>query len=385
MKTLLPLAILLGCNDGGDEGDPCAAGPGTICTYAGTGIASLGEENVPAIESGLYLPQDLTFGPDGRAFVQDWNNHRLRAIDADGNVATVAGSGFLGDGPEGDAMIAMFNHPTNIAFDSHGDLILAAWHNSRIEKIDLDAGMLTFVAGTGARGYNKTDVDALTAILDLPSSVVVDEDDNIWFSDQANQQIRMVDAGGIIHDVGGQQRVDGYLGDGGPVSEAIFHASVGQAADPSNRLTLDGRTMYVADTANHVVRVLDLDSLEIDRFAGTPPDCDETGTKCIADNFGYDGDGGDALDAMLFGPTDVAVGPDHELYIADTGNHCVRVVTPDGVIDTFAGVCGEFGYDGDGASAKDALLNRPYGVALDADGNVYIGDTYNHVFRKVTR
>ncbi len=115
-----------------------------------------------------------------------------------------------------------------------------------------------------------------------------------------------------------------------------------------------------------------------------PPDCDATGTKCVADNFGYDGDGGDALDAMLFAPTDVAVGPDHEVYIADTGNHCVRVVK-DGVIETFAGTCGEFGYDGDGGDATAALLERPYGVALDADGNVYIGDTYNHVFRKVTR
>ena len=385
MKTILPLVLLVACNGEENEGDPCAAGPGTICTYAGTGTASLGKENVPAIESGLYLPQDLTFGPDGRAFLQDWNNHRVRAIDADGNIETVAGCGFLGDGPEGDAMIAMFNHPTNIAFDSNGDLILAAWHNSRIERIDLAASTLTFVAGTGARGYNKTDVDAKLAVLDLPSSVALDADDNIYFSDQANQQIRMVDTDGIIHDIGGQQRVDGYLGDGGPVADAMFHASVGQAADPSNRITLDGRTMYIADTANHLVRVLDLDTLVIDRFAGTPPECDETGTKCVADNFGYEGDGGDSLDAMLFGPTDVAVGPDHELYIADTGNHCVRVVTPDGVIDTFAGVCGEFGYDGDGGSAKDALLDRPYGVALDADGNVYIGDTYNHVFRKVTR
>jgi len=385
MKTILPLVLLAACNGDETEGDPCAAGPGTICTYAGTGVASLGKENVPATESGLYLPQDLTFGPDGRAYLEDWNNHRIRAIDADGNIVTVAGCGFLGDGPEGDAMLAMFNHPTNIAFDSNGDLILAAWHNSRIERVDLETNTLSFVAGTGSRGYNKTDVDAKLAILDLPSSVALDEDDNIWFSDQANQQIRMVDTDGIIHDVGGQQRVDGYLGDGGPVSEAMFHASVGQAADPSNRITLDGRTMYIADTANHLVRVLDLDTLVIDRFAGTPPECDKTGEKCVADNFGYEGDGGDSLDAMLFGPTDVAVGPDHELYIADTGNHCVRVVTPDGVIDTFAGRCGEFGYDGDGGSAKDALLDRPYGVALDADGNVYIGDTYNHVFRKVTR
>jgi DNA-binding beta-propeller fold protein YncE len=382
-SRLLPLALLVACGGGG-EGDPCAAGPGTICTFAGTGVAALGRENVPAIDSPLYLPQDLTFGPDGRAYLQDWNNHRIRAIDAEGIVETVAGSGFLGDGPEGDAMLAMFNHPTNIAFDSAGGLVLAAWHNSRIERIDLGTSTLSFVAGTGARGYNETDIDAKAAILDLPSSVVIDEDDNIWFSDQANQQIRMVGADGILRDVGGQQRVAGYLGDGGPVAEAMFHASVGQAADPSNRLALDGRTMYVADTGNHLVRVLDLDSLQIDRFAGTPPDCDETGTKCVADNYGSEGDGGDALAARLFGPTDVAVGPDHEVYIADTGNHCVRVVR-DGAIETFAGTCGEFGYDGDGGAATDALLERPYGVALDADGNVFIGDTYNNVFRKVTR
>jgi hypothetical protein len=380
---LFILVALVGCNR--EPSEECSEEPGTICAWAGTGTAALGKEDVEATKSHLYLPQDVTFADDGNGYLLDWNNHRIRKVDTDGMISTIAGSSMLGDGPEGPAMQALFNHPTNLAFDHDGNLIVSAWHNSRVEKIDLATGEMSYLAGTGARGYNKTNIDAKTAILDLPSSVQVDDVGNIWFSDQANQQIRMIDTDGIIHDVGGQQRVDGYLGDGGPVATAIFHASVGQAADPANRIALAGSLLYIADTSNHIVRVLDTDSMIVDCFAGTPPTCDETGTKCAADNFGATGDGGDALDATLYGPTDVAVGPDGEVYIADTSNSCVRVVDPDGVISTFAGTCGEPGYEGEGGAAQDALLQRPYGVSLDPDGNVYISDTYNNVIRKVFR
>jgi DNA-binding beta-propeller fold protein YncE len=127
--------------------------------------------------------------------------------------------------------------------------------------------------------------------------------------------------------------------------------------------------MYVADTGNHRVRVIDMATGMIDTFAGN-------GTAA------YAGDGGAAKDASLFGPTDLALGPDGELYVADTENSCVRVIE-DGVIATFAGTCTEPGFAGDGGAPTDALLSKPYGVSLDEVGNVYIADTYNHRFRVV--
>jgi len=383
MITLLS-TLVVGCSGKEPDTDPAdgCVDAGSICTVAGTGIAGLGAEGVDALDSHLYLPQDLTFGPDGLPYILDWNNHRIRRIGDDGTIQTIAGTGMLGDGPEGPMMTATFNHPTNIAFDSSGDLLLAAWHNSRVERLDLATGSLSFECGTGGRGYNGDEIDAKTAILDLPSGIVLDAQGRAWISDQANQLIRMVE-NGIIYDVAGGQRVIGYGGDGGPAESAIFHASVGQAADPALRIALSGSTLYIADTGNHMIRTLDIDTRMVSAFAGTAPVCDEAGTVCSSDNFGTGGDAGPALSAELYGPTDVAVGPGDEVYIADTSNHCVRVVGTDGVIDTFAGTCGVPGFDGDGGPANEALLQRPYGVTVDPDGMVWIADSLNHVLRRV--
>jgi DNA-binding beta-propeller fold protein YncE len=372
------LSLLLAC--GTPEEEPCPQTSGTICTFAGTRLAGLGDEDVPATESHLYLPQDLTFGPDGLPYLLDWNNHRIRVISADGIISTVAGNGMLGDGPEGPALSAAFNHPTNIAFDPHGDMVIAAWHNSRIETVDLTAGELTFTCGTGERSYNGDGIPAEEAILDLPSSVAFDDQSRLFISDQANQLIRMIDTDGYIYDIAGQQRDEGYSGDGGPASDAQLHASVGQAADPANRIAIADGTIYIADTGNHVIRAIDLDTWTIDTIAGTRT-CDADGV-CEGVS-GSGGDGGDALSANLSSPTDIAPGMEGELYIADTGNSCVRVLYPDGTLDTVAGVCGEPGDSGDGGPAAEALLYRPYGVAVDRDNNLYIADTYNHVFRVV--
>ena len=98
---------------------------------------------------------------------------------------------------------------------------------------------------------------------------------------------------------------------------------------------------------------------------------------------GYSGDDGPATEAMLDTPSDVAVAQDGSVYIADTENSCVRVIDPDGTIRTFAGICGERGYAGDSGPADEALLHRPFGVAVDMDGKVYISDTYNSAIRVV--
>lgn len=367
------LTLLLAACTGTDGADTAAAcgGAGTLCTIAGTGTAGLGGEGTPATETHLYLPIDATVGPDGLLYILDWNNHRIRVLDEDGNLSTLAGTGELGDGPEGPAIEAKFNHPTNLAFDSSGRLLISAWHNSRIMRIDLTTDTLEFVAGDGTRSFGGDGGDPKAAKLDLPSGIALNSRDEIFIGDQANQRIRCVTTENLMDTIGGVGTA-GFSGDGGPAVEAEMHASVGQAASPANRLVItdDDKMLYFVDTENHRVRQIDLTTGTIDTYVGN-------GTP------GYGGDGGDRLGASLYQPTDLALGPDGEMYIADTSNSCVRRVDPDGVISTFAGRCGELGYEGDGGAPQDALLNRPYGVEVDPAGNVYISDTYNQVVRVV--
>lgn len=347
----------------------CDAAPGVICRIAGTGQQALGADGVPALESAMYLPQDVTVGPDGGIYLEDWSNHRLRRIDPDdGTVDTICGQVFIGDGPEGPAEDASLNHPVNIAFGPDGNLYIAAWHNSRVEKIDMTTDMLSYVAGTGVRSYGGDGGPALEAILNLPSSIAF-ADDDLYVSDQANQRIRMVDENAIITTIAGTG-AKGYSGDGGPADQAMLHAGSGQEATPGGRMLISGGKMYIADTQNSAIRVIDLATRIIDTYGGN-------GTA------GYSGDGGQATDAMLNNPTDVAMGLDGELYVADTENDCVRVIFPDGQIDTFAGRCTNWGDDGDGGAPRDARLHKPYGVSVGPEGNVYITDTYNNVIRVV--
>jgi len=370
------LILLLACKDkdSGDSGDTAATstacnGPGSICTIAGTGIPGLGQEGAQATETFFYLPQDLTFGPDGLAYILDWNNHRIRRINADGTIQTVAGTGELGDGPEGPATTARFNHPTNIVFRPDGILTLAAWHNSRVENIDLANNTLDFLCGDGKRAFAGDGGPCDVAELDLPSSVAYDSTGNLYISDMANQRIRRMTPDGLIASWG-FTGVAGYSGDGGPVDQAQMYATMGQAADPANRIIIEDEVLHLADTENHRIRSVDLASGIVNTIAGS-------GTP------GYTGDNVAATQAGLWGPRDVAMGIDGRIYIADTEDSCIRRIESDGTISTVAGQCTIPGYEGDGGSATDAKLFRPFGITVDADGNLYIADTLNQVLRKV--
>lgn len=361
----------------------CTPSRGTICTVVGTGEAGAGTENVRGTETRTYLPQDVTIAPDGRMFYLDWNNHTVRVLGNDNIVHTVAGTGELTDGvdppiPPGTprmpspALRFRLNHPTNIAFDPQGRMLIAAWHNSMIKRVS-DVGqpgsLIEDLCGTGARAFGGDNGPAIDASLDLPVGVALAANGDLYIADQANQRIRRVDNTGVITTVVGTGTA-GYSGDGGPALMATLRNPIGQAASPAGRIDLDSQgNLYIADTGNNVVRRVGTDGM-ITTVAGT-------GTA------GFTGDGGPAASAQLNQPTDVEIGPDGTLYIADTQNSCVRSVGADGVIRTVAGRCGQRGFEGDGAAPTQAKLDRPAGVETDTLGRLWIADTYNHRVRVV--
>ncbi len=340
----------------------------TIDTVVGSGAAGLNGDGLPGRDTALYLPQDVTIAPDGELYFADWNNHRVRRV-RDGIVETVAGTGNLGDAPDGPALYSSLNHPTNICFDTQGDILMAAWHNSLVKRLEMQSGSLVNVAGTGARSYGGDGGPANSAILDLPSSVAVLSTGEVVISDQANFRIRKVKLDGTIETICGTGR-PGYSGDGGPCLQAELNSPVGQAAPPAGRIVVDAQDrIYIADTGNHVIRRIDTDGT-IDTIAGTGEP-------------GLSGDGGPATAAQLDTPSDVAVGSNGVIYIADTMNHLVRMITTDGTITTIAGTATR-GFAGDGGPAADAVLDRPYGVEVGPDGDVWVADTHNHRIRQIS-
>jgi sugar lactone lactonase YvrE len=341
---------------------------GIISTVAGTGTAGFSGEAGPAISAKIYLPVGLAVDASGNLYFADYYNDRIRKVTvATGIITTVAGSAssgtFGGDG--GDATAAQIARPTAVALDSSGSLYIADMSNQRVRKVGVPVAtrVLSTPAGNGSTPYNG-EGPAIGAALNTPDGVATDSSGNIYIADLYHDRIRKVTiATGVISTVAGTG-VAGYSGENGPATSARIYNPHGMAVDSAGNF-------YFGDYYNSRVRKVTAATGLITTVAGS-------GT------YGSLGDGGLATAAQLSYPTAVAVDAAGNLYIADSNNHRIRkVAVGTAVITTIAGT-GAAGVGGDGGLATLAQLNDPQGVAVDAAGNVYIGDTNNHRIRKIT-
>jgi uncharacterized protein (TIGR03437 family) len=373
---------------------------GNISTPAGSSAIGYWGDGGSAKIAQFINPQDVAVDSSGNLFIADTGNAVIRKVDTKGNISTVAGSnvvGYTGDG--GAATSAEINAPRGVAVDSSGNIYIAEFGDSVIRKVTAK-GTISTIAGTGVYGFAGDGGPAAKAQLANPWSVAVDGSGNVYIPDQLNARVRKIDSSGNINTIAGNGLLS-YSGDNGQASRAQLYGPQATATDPSGNV-------YIADTQNNRVRKVSPAGV-ITAFAGS-------GTA------GFAGDGGAAVSAQLARPAGVAADSAGNVYISDSANGAVRKVTPDGIINTIAqlirpqgmavdaagnlyvadsadsrirkisaagvlstiGGTGQPGYSGDGGPAVAAQVNSPFGVGVDAVGNVYVADTGNNLLREIT-
>ena len=334
-----------------------------IDTIAGNGVAGFSGDTGRAVTGMINAASAMAVDTNGNVYIADTGNNRIRLRGTNGVMTTFAGTGdasFSGDGSA--AISATFNAPAGVAVDTNGNVFVADMQNNRIRRIDAVTGRITTVAGNGSADFTGDGGQATSAALNWPSGVAVGSDGSLYIADQLNCRIRKVSAGGIITTLAGNG-VPGYNGENSNATAAQLNYPTSVALDKSDNV-------YVADQYNNRIRKVGVDG-SIITIAGTG-------------DYGYAGDGGPATAALLNYPYGVAVDDLGNVSIADTENACIRFVTPGGVITTIAGN-DNFGDYGDGGPAKNALLNYPYGVAVDRYRNIYLADYYNYRIKKIWR
>lgn len=238
---------------------------GRISTVAGTGTKGYAGDGGPAVRARLNEPYEVRFDPAGNLLVVERMNHCVRRVDAKtGVISTVAGTGgkpgFGGDG--GPATAALFNQPHSIAVDGAGNLFVCDILNHRVRRVDAATGVVTTFAGTGEKLPTPDGARFAAAPLRGPRAVDFDAAGNLWLALREGNAVYKLDvAAGTLHHVAGTGK-PGFTGNGGPAKAATLSGPKGISVAP------DGR-VYLADTESHSVRVIDPKAGTIDVVCGT--------------------------------------------------------------------------------------------------------------------
>ena len=339
---------------------------GTITTVAGipeTSGYDSDDDGGPATSAELQAPKALHVDTSGNIYIADKGSHTIRKVDAaTQEITTVAGTGKGGStGDDGPATSAKLKWPEAVSVDSSGNIYIADTGNDRIRRVDAGTKFITTVAGSGS--LLDDDVPATSAQLDQPRGIRVDADGNIFIADTMHHVIRKVDAATQkITTISGNW-TDGYNGDDIPATSAQLNRPEGVGALPPKKYYL------IADTFNNRIRKVD-DAGTITTVAG------DGGKGPVEDGIA-------AMQAKIGLPADVHVDAAGNIFIAGSLNNRIRKVDAAGTITTVAGSSKSLGYSGDGGPATSAMLASPRGVYVDATGNIFIADTFNHWIRKV--
>ena len=332
---------------------------GIISTAAGTGEGTFSGDGGPANEAALYQPHGVAVDSEGALYIGDVLNGRVRKVNRNGTIQTVAGTGVPGNtGDGGPATAAQIGAAFGLAVDRAGNLYIADERAGLVRKVTA-AGIISTVAGNGGFAPPVDQVPATQTSLNTPG-IALDDAGRLYISDGGNHRVRVVGADGTITTIAGTTA--GYSGDGAAAASAQLNRPLALAVDSAGNL-------LIADSNNTRIRRVDGNG-RITTLAGNGM-------------YRFGGDGGVSSSAILNEPAGLAIDRAGNLYIADQLNHRVRRINANGgTITTVAG-SGIRGFSGDGGPATSARLNEPTAVAVDASGNLYIADLLNHRIRRV--
>ncbi len=373
-----------------------ASAPLIIITVAGNGEIGYSGDGGLATEATMDRPYGVAVDSAGNLYIADEDRHCIRMVSSSnqtkfgiamtaGRIYTIAGTGsagYFGDG--GEARSASLNQPRGIAVDSDGNLYIADAKNGRIRMVsasDQTKFGVTMTAGNiytiAGKGWDTYSGNEGPAI----NATLLDPSD-IALDSHGNLYI--ADTQNYrIHKVNGTgiittivgAAISGNSGDGAPAADAKLNLPYGVETDSDGNL-------YIADTVNNRVRMVSASNQTRFGITMTAGNIYNIAGKALTANEGYEGDGAPAIAAKLNRPRDIAM-VDGSLYIADSGNNVIRKVDAGGIITTVAGTGMTPGYSGDGDPASQALLYNPFSLSANRDGDLFISDTGNYVIRKI--
>ncbi|MFN0106075.1 MAG: hypothetical protein ACKV2U_28795, partial [Bryobacteraceae bacterium] len=358
---------------------------GTLSVVAGNGFSGYAGEGLPATQSQLDQPTGVAIDAQGNLLIADFGNVRIFRVDRAGVMTTLAGGG---NNDRDGATAAMARiQPWALAVDSHGVIYFAERDRNRVRQIDAN-GVIRTIAGTGEEGFSPDSMAATQAKLANPIGITVDTAGLLYIADSNNQRIRRVRANGTIETFAGTGE-SGVNGLNGPATRAQLNEPQALFTDRSGNIFItdnvrNGRVLRV-DSAGTITNATPGSVFDSPQGVAVAADgtiyVTESGRKVVrrfangaasvyAGNgrYKFGGDGGPARAALLNGPQSLAFAADGSLYFADSGNSRIRRVRTDGVIET----------------VRSGTLREPVGLALDAAGNIYVSQPDDGIVYRIT-
>ncbi len=353
----------------------------TVCDIINTIIGSSTSCSVSgdlgaASSAKLCYPHAVFVDSSFNIYIADSQNNRIRKVTrSSGIITTIAGTGnsesstvgsFSGD--NGQATSATLYDPYGVVLDASSNVYTADGANNRVRKISSSTTIITTVVGSGSSSYNGEGLTGTSVNLGYPRDIAFDSTyANLYITDRDNNRIRkFIISTSLVYTVAGCSTSTGFSGDGGAATSAYLNSPRGIKVDSSGNI-------YIADYGNNRIRKVTAATGIITTIAGS-----STST-------GYSGDNGAATSSKLNYPRGVALDSSGNVYIGDTSNNRIRKVTiSTGIITTVAGT-GSTGFSGDGSEGTSAAISTPFTAAFDSNDNLYVVDTYNNRIRLMSK